>query len=128
MITLFYCTTIIFLSAPLTGADYRSKPDVPFIDAEAGPCSVELTVMDGTDDPVYAATIRVRVSYGFLGVRRIDLEIGTNAEGKAKFVGLPQDGERVLYFRATKGRLKGVAVHSTAQNCEARHLIVLRPR
>ena len=119
---------IIFLSTPVAGADNRSKQDVPSIDAEAGPCSVEMTVMDGSDEPVCAATIRVRVSYGFLGVRRVDLEIATNAEGKAKFVGLPQDGERILYFRATKGRLKGVAVHSTGQNCEARHLIVLRPR
>jgi hypothetical protein len=46
--------------------------------------------MDGSDEPVYAVTIRVRVSYGFLGVRRVDLEIGTNGEGKARFVGLPR--------------------------------------
>jgi hypothetical protein len=128
MITLLYCIAITFLSTPLGGADNKSKQGVPSLDAEAGPCSVEMTVMDGSDEPVYAATIRVRVSYGFLGVRRVDLEIGTNGEGKARFVGLPQDADRILYFRASKGGLKGVAAHSTGQNCEARHLIVLRRR
>jgi hypothetical protein len=125
---LFRCAAIIFLSTLMSGADSKNKQDVPSIDAEAGPCAVEMTVTDGSGKPVYAALIRVRVSYGFLGIRRVDLEVGTNAEGKAKFVGLPQDGERVLHFRAAKGGLKGDAVHSTAQNCDARHFIILRPR
>jgi hypothetical protein len=125
---LFRCAAIIFLSTPMSGADNKDKPDVPSIDAEAGPCSVEMTVTSESGKPVYAALIRVRVLYGFLGIRRVDLEVGTNAEGKARFVGFPQDGERVLHFRAAKGGLKGDAVHSTAQNCDARHLIILRPR
>ena len=127
MIALFHCMAIIFLSTPVAGAD-NSKQDVPSIDAEAGPWSVDDSHGWIRRAGLRELPIRVRVSYGFLGVRRVDLEIATNAEGKAKFVGLPQDGERILYFRATKGRLKGVAVHSTGQNCEARHLIVLRPR
>jgi hypothetical protein len=125
---LFRCAAILFLSTAMSGADNKDKPDVPSIAAEAGPCSVEMTVTAESGKPVYAALIRVRVSYGFLGIRRVDLEVGTNAEGKAKFVGLPQDGERVLYFRAAKGGLKGAAVHSTAQDCDARHSIILRPR
>jgi hypothetical protein len=101
---------------------------VPIIDANAGPCSVELTVTDITDKPVYAATVRVHISYGLTGMRKTDLEIGTNVDGKAKFVGLPQDSDELLYFRASKGRLIGRTVHSTEKECTAHAFIVLRRR
>jgi hypothetical protein len=85
-----------------------------------------MTVTDGASKPVYAATIRVHISHGFLRMRKTDLEIGTNVDGKAKFAGLPQRSDNLLYFRASKGQQKGVAVHSTAKNCDAQQLIVLR--
>ena len=110
------------------GGEGQQRQEVPVIDAKAGPCSVELTVTDVAEKPVYAATIRVHISYGFLGLRRTDFEIGTNVDGKARFVGLPQDSDELLYFRASKGRQTGRAVHSTAKQCEAHQFIVLRRR
>jgi len=89
---------------------------------------VELTVTDIADKPVFAASVRVHISFGSIGLRKADLEISTNLDGKAKFVGLPQDSDELLYFRASKGRLIGRAVHSTANECTAHQFIVLHRR
>jgi hypothetical protein len=60
--------------------------------------------MDGK--PVYAATIKVHIKYGFGGMRRLDLEAGTNSDGKVKFAGLPDRVQRPpLEFHASKDQL-----------------------
>ena len=118
---------VVTVSVPL----WSEKPEaptaqpVPVINGDAGPCSVEITVNDGAGNPVYAAKIRVHVSHGFLGLRKTDLEIGTNADGKAKFIGLPNDRDEVLTLRASKGKKKGTAVYDPTKTCEAKHFIVL---
>ncbi|HEX5432803.1 MAG TPA: hypothetical protein VFY05_01085, partial [Candidatus Angelobacter sp.] len=39
--------------------------------------------------PLYNAEISVKIAYGFMGMKKMDLKVGTNSEGKARFVGLP---------------------------------------
>jgi hypothetical protein len=57
--------------------------------AKQGLCSVDLTVTnDGK--PVAAADVKVHISYGFAGIRRLELEAYTGNEGKVKFTGLPR--------------------------------------
>ena len=68
--------------------------EVPSIDAGLGPCTVDFTVTDSQRKPIYNAKISVRIKYGFLGLRRIDLEIGTNSNGKARFTGLPEAAKK----------------------------------
>ncbi len=76
---------------------------VPVIEGGAGPCSLDLTVLGADGKPVYAATIRVHIKYGFGGMRRLDLEAGTNSDGKVKFAGLPTRVQRPpLEFHASK--------------------------
>jgi hypothetical protein len=95
---------------------------IPVMDGEAGSCSLLLTVTDPDGKPVYAATIKVHIVYGFGGVRRLDLEAGTNADGKAKFVGLPSRVRRPpLEFKASKDQLTGVATYDPAEQCQAQH-------
>ena len=120
------CFVFFPLGASGTADSKPAKPqNIPVIDAEAGPCSVLMTVTDLRGKPVYAATIRVHISHGFLGLRKTDLEIGTNVDGKAKFVGLPEESDEVLYFHAIKGRQKGTAIYLPARNCDANHFVVL---
>ncbi len=59
------------------------------MDGAAGPCSLELIVNGIDGKPAYAAIIKVHIAYGFAGIRRLDLEAGTNSDGKVKFTGLP---------------------------------------
>ncbi len=96
------------------------------MDGGAGPCSLELTVTDGKGKGVYAATVKVHIAYGFAGIRKLDLEAGTNWDGKVKFKGLPAKVHNPpLEFHASKDQLTGLASFNPATECQARHDIIL---
>ena len=116
-------------TAPLSESTPSSQTGVaavPVVDAEMGPCSAEFTVTDPSFKPVRDARVRVRINYGFMGVRRLDLEVGTNADGKARFVGLPNNLKHALYFYAEQGKLRGTAVNDAALKCNASHTLTMR--
>src|SRR5215468_8928738 len=129
--------TVIWLSdfAPAQSQQPSPQPsptptppaqEVPVIDGGVGPCSVEFTVTDANAKPQYAATVKVRIAYGFAGVRKLNLEAGTNVNGKVKFKGLPvRVHNPPLEFTAVKGELTGGASYNPATECEAKHDIVL---
>lgn len=105
-----------------------AKPNpVPSIGADMGSCSVLFTVLTADNKPISDAKIQVRISYGFLGARRLDLEVGTNVEGKARFDGLPTNLKRALFFRAHKEKLRGTAAFDPAKTCTGEHTIVMTP-
>jgi hypothetical protein len=118
--TLFFAALLI-LTGSLMTAHSQQTPDphqVPVMDGEAGPCSIAFIVTDGKGAPVYDARIRVHIAYGFMGVRRLDLEAATNIDGKTQFKGLPEKvkGE-TLMFRASQGKREGSAIYDPAKNC-----------
>jgi hypothetical protein len=99
------------------------------MDGGAGPCSLELTIHDVDAKPVYAATVKVHVAYGFGGVRKLDLEAGTNADGKVKFTGLPARVRRPpLEFHVSKDKLEGLATYDPATECDAKRGITVTTR
>ena len=107
----------------------RQVDDIPVMDGEAGPCSVEFTVTDAEGKPVMNALINVHIVYGFAGVRKLDTALYTNAEGKGKFIGLPAKVHKPpLEFRATKDQLTGVASYNPATECQAKHSIVMEKK
>ena len=118
----------ILVAAPLLSQAQAPAPNekVPVIQGGAGPCSIELTIMGADGKPVYAATVKVHIKYGFGGMRRLDLEAGTNSDGKVKFGGLPARVQRPpLEFHASKDEYEGVAAFDPSKECEARHGITL---
>jgi hypothetical protein len=106
------------------------------MDGGAGPCSLELTATTPDGKPVYDATIKVHIAYGFGGFRRLDLQAGTNLDGKVKFIGLPSRVRRPpLEFLASasnsdsKYQLVGTITYDPGVECQAKHNIVLdRPK
>jgi len=99
---------------------------VPVMDGGAGPCSLDLTITDANAKPVYAATIKVHIAYGFAGIRRLDLEAGTNSDGKVKFTGLPRRVHQApLEFRASKDDLQGMATVDPSTECGAKRTVSL---
>ena len=116
------------LLGPAVRSQEASPHKVPVVDAGAGPCSVEMTVVDVSARPVSAVIIRVHFTHGFLGLRKKDLAVRTNVDGNARFTGLPERLDEGLYFRASKGRSKGTAFHNPAKQCHAHHFIVLHRR
>ena len=107
----------------------KQPDDIPVMDGEAGPCSIEFTVTDAEGKPLLNALINVHIAYGFAGVRKLDTAVYTNAEGRGKFIGLPAKVHRPpLEFRATKDDLVGVASYNPASECQAKHRIVMEKK
>jgi len=104
----------------------QQSDDVPVIDGKVGPCSIELTVTDADTKPIFGATVKVHIAYGFAGVRKLDLEAGTNAQGKILFKGLPlRVHNPPVEFHASKGDLSGTATYNPGTECQAKHSIIL---
>lgn len=102
--------------------------DVPVIDGGIGPCSVDFTITDEAGAPVYAAKIKVHIAYGFMYARKLDLEVGTNADGKARFTGLPDRVKHGLFFEASEGDRTADAFDDPATNCKAQFTLALRKK
>jgi hypothetical protein len=113
------------LSQTTSTADPKS---VPVIDGGIGPCSADFTITDAAGAPVYAAKINVHIAYGFASIRKLDLEVSTNADGKARFTGLPTRIKRGLYFHASEGDRAGEAFDDPANNCKAQFTIALQKK
>jgi hypothetical protein len=103
-----------------------SNEKVPVISGNAGPCSIELVVRGSEGKPVYAATVKVHIAYGFAGIRKLDLEAGTNSDGTVKFTGLPARVQRPpLEFHAVKDELTAIATFDPSTECQAKRDIAL---
>jgi hypothetical protein len=117
------------LAALSQTAPARPDPkDVPVIDGGIGPCSVDFTITDEAGAPVYAAKIKVHIAYGFMYARKLDLEVGTNADGKARFTGLPDRVKHGLFFEASEGDRSADAFDDPATNCKAQFTLALRKK
>ena len=99
------------------------------MDGGAGPCSLELTIVGPDGKPVYAAKVDVHIAYGFAGFHRLDLEAGTNSDGKVKFTGLPAKVHRPpLEFKASKDDLGGVATYDPSAECQGKNDLSINKR
>ena len=95
-----------------------STPDVPLLNVGLGFCSANFTVksLDGT--PAYAAVIHVKMRYGLMGLKRMDLELSTNSDGKATLKGLPAKA-RPLAYEIYKNNQRAAVEQDLASKCEA---------
>lgn len=110
----------------VAGAPDDPSKQLPVIDGGAGPCSLEVTVNGLDGKPVYAAKVKVHITYGFGGFHKLDLEAGTNVDGKLKFTGLPDRVHRPpLEFHATKDDMEGMATYDPTSECQGKHDITL---
>jgi hypothetical protein len=87
----------LVLAVALHAPQARTPQEVPVLKANLGGCSADFVVRGADVQPVYNATIHVRVRYGFMSLKRSDLEIGTNADGKARIEGLPSKAKPLAY-------------------------------
>ncbi len=111
-------------SARAAAGDPKSISEV---DAGLGPCTADFTVTDEAGAPVYAAHVRVHIAYGWMNLHKFDLDVGTNAEGKARFIeAKPEATKQGLFFRASEGDRTGSAFDNPAKTCKAQFTVVLR--
>lgn len=116
----------LVVSAQTSGATPPAASQVPTIDGAAGPCSLELTILDNDSKPIYNATVKVHITYGFGGFHHLDLQAGTNSDGKVKFTGIPAKVHRPqLEFDATKDQLEGSLNYDPTSECHGQHELKL---
>jgi hypothetical protein len=118
-------------SSAATSTDVTSPDDsktVPVIDGGIGPCTADFTISDAGGKPLYDAKIKVHIAYRFMNAHKLDLEVGTNADGNARFTGLPDKIKHGIYFYATQGELAGEVFADPASNCKAQFAITLRKK
>ena len=114
-------TAVTLVQQPATGTP---EPELAIISARLGACSADFTVKDSEGKPVYAATILVRIRYGFLSIKRMDLEIGTNSDGKARVEGLPAKA-RPLMYNISKTDKKAAVEQDLSSSCKATYDVSL---
>ena len=122
----FACVALISGVAPVRATQSQPSVEIPNTDAQSGPCSIELSVTSPDGKPVYAARIDYHTAYGFMGTHKLDMAVYTNADGKAKFTGIPAKVKKPpIEFNAKKDDLVGVATMDPATECQAKHDIVM---
>jgi hypothetical protein len=118
--------TLVFAAQTQQPAQPQQPDDIPVTDGTSGPCSIEFTVTDSDGKPVYAARIDFHLAYGAFGAHKLDMGVYTNAQGKAKFTGIPAKVRKPpVEFNAKKDDLVGVATMDPATECQAKHDIVM---
>ncbi len=83
-----------------------------------GSCSADFTVKDEAGKPVYAALVHVLIRYGFAGVKKADLEVGTSSQGRARIEGLPNKTKPMTYD-IKKDDKKAEVMQDVATMCHA---------
>jgi hypothetical protein len=119
---------VLFPGLPAVAAAPVDPKTVAVVDAGLGPCTADFTITDAANQPIYAASIRVRITYGFLNLHKLDLQTGTNADGKARFVGLPGSPKQGLFFLASEGDREGSAFDDPGKTCKTQFNIILRKK
>jgi hypothetical protein len=114
---------LVFLAGSLAFAQTATPaaPDphaIPVIDGGIGPCSADFTITDSAGAPVYAAKVKVHIAYGFLSARKLDLEAGTNADGRLALSAFPTISS--MAFTSTPRKATAAARPSTIRLTPAR--------
>jgi hypothetical protein len=120
--------SIAAFSQSTTTSAAADPKSVPVVDGGIGTCSADFTVTDANGAPVYAAKIKVHIAYGFMYLRKLDLEVGTNADGKARFTGIPDRVKHGLYFEASEGDRTAEAFDDPSTTCKNQFTVVLRKK
>jgi len=120
---------LTLLFAAVMPAAQKQQIPVPQVNANLGPCTVNFTVSEKANQPLFNAEISVKIAYGFMGLKKMDLKVGTNNEGKARFVGLPEKVHNppLAFVVRAKGLTKTVNYWPSVK-CQARYAVVMEGR
>jgi hypothetical protein len=95
------------------------------ISADLGPCAVEFKVTDLAGNGLYNAKIHTLIRYGFMSKRKLELEAGTNADGRARFTHLPSSIKKPILFDIRYADQTASYSFDPATNCEVSYTVPL---
>lgn len=107
--------------APAPGAQPPTE-----ISADLGSCTVDFHVTDLGGQPLYNAKIHTLIRYGFWSKRRLELEAGTNAGGRARFVKLPNEAKKPIVFDIRYQDQTVTQSYDPAVTCNAHYDVPLK--
>jgi hypothetical protein len=111
---------LLLCDAALGQSTQNATPPAPAqISADLGTCSATLHVSGADAKPVYAAKVTTRIHYGAFGVKRLDLEAFTDAEGQLKITHLPEILKKPMYIHVTKDDKDEMVEFKPSERCEA---------
>jgi hypothetical protein len=102
-----------------------NSSEIPVAKGGAGSCSADFVVSDTSGKAIYDAKINILVKYGFAGLHRLDLTVGTNFEGKARIEGLPERIKGAAEFKVSHGDQSKTLPYDPDANCHPKHDITL---
>lgn len=105
-----------------------TQEDVPHVSGDIGSCNALFTVHDASNKPIYNAKIDVTIHYGFMNMRKTDLEVATNGDGKARVDGLPNFPRKPLDFVVHSGTVSKTITDDPTSTCKATFDVTLAVR
>ncbi len=102
----------------------KNRATVPEISGPGGDCSVNFRVTDAKGKPIYDAKVEATIRHGLMSQRKEELEVHTNAEGRARVVGLP-DHLRAFVFSIRYGSTRVNRMWSPNMDCDGNMDITL---
>ena len=119
---------LLLLLASFAPAQTPDPHSIPSVDGAVGSCSADFTITDADKKPVYNVKIKVHIAYGFLSVRKLDLEVSTNVDGKARITGIPNRLKRPLTFEASEGDREAEVTDDPSSTCNAQFGMTLQKK
>ena len=117
--------SIVQAASPAYPPVQQPPSAVTEISADMGSCSVDFRVTNIGGEPIYNAKITTQIRYGFMDKRKLDLEAGTNSDGRARFVKMPERVKNPLQFEAHWGGDSAMIMWDPGNNCHAEYPILL---
>lgn len=120
----FLCPVLFLILC--AGLLAQNAQEIPVVDGGLGSCRADFTVKDGSGKPIYNAKIDVTIRYGFWNKRKTELEVGTNSDGKARVMGLPNMPKKPLEFAIKSGTVETTVTDDPSNNCNATFDVTLK--
>lgn len=109
------------------GIAQNATPAVPAeISADLGNCSALIHVTGADFKPAYAAKVTARIQYGAFGIKKLDLETFTGADGQAKITHLPEILKKPMYIHVAKDDKDEMVEFKPSERCNATFDVQLR--
>jgi hypothetical protein len=115
----FFASLLLLAPAGWAQSQPPSKPEIPAVNVDVGACSADFLVRDASGKPLYDAKVSVTVHYGFLGLRKTEVQVGTNGDGRARVTGLPAKSKKPLEFSVRYQHWAKSVTDDPASNCHA---------
>src|SRR3982074_3991196 len=111
-------------STSLARPQAPNSADIPVAKGGAGSCTADFVVSDSSGKGIYDAKIGIQIKYGFMGLHRLDLTVGTNFEGKARIEGLPEQIKGSGEFRVSHGDQSKFVAYDPQENCHSQNKVI----